>query len=56
MSPEERKTRAQIAANTRHRPNDPATAELARTFKEHRLAQGTAEGLVDTSGVVFQAA
>ena len=38
MKPTARRTRARVAALTRHRPNDPETVELTREFKAERLA------------------
>lgn len=38
MTPDERTTRARVAAAKRHHPDDPATTELAAEFKADRLA------------------
>lgn len=39
MSREQRKALARLAALTRHHPNDQKTVDLARRFKEERLAE-----------------
>ena len=39
MTPDERTTRARLAALQRHHPDDPKTAQLAADFKTDRLAQ-----------------
>jgi hypothetical protein len=38
MTPDERSTRARLAANRRHHPDDPETERLAADFKADRLA------------------
>lgn len=39
MEPRHLKTRARIAALTRHHPHDKQTVDLARDFKAERLAE-----------------
>jgi hypothetical protein len=39
VNPEHRKMRAQVAANVRHHPDEPATVTLIQDFKEERLAE-----------------
>ncbi|MDP9434941.1 MAG: hypothetical protein M3P93_07010 [Actinomycetota bacterium] len=38
MTPDERSTRARLAAKRRHHPDDPETDRLAADFKADRLA------------------
>jgi hypothetical protein len=54
MNNQHLKTRARVAALTRHHPNDKTTVDLARDFKAERLAEYI-ERVVDSAPPLTQA-